>query len=625
MHPHECTSELHMSPGAFLPEGAPGRRRRASSRAWSLLTPDISSARVVFPGTDAESRSSRDLLPLPFSRDAGEPDVVDVTVDDLDIGNAARLQPDEKNCKNPLQVDSTVEACFETVKELCTRAGGSQHTVSPLMLSRCMRGGKPTVLCKLFDRLEKEEGFTPIFTNLNAREDPLSVARLPWEKSPIECMRRAVAWSLMDRSDVKKVDKIRCSEGTLERWLEAQGERKIVLLIDELNVLLSREETVEHRIPVRDFLCRNFLDKKNRYLVFTTHYPIDSTLNEVVGPSRSSASKRGTVVVDLPQVFDVKRLQRLEGCSGVTKCFAAYYAFVPSIIYEVCQRQAGGVPRFDFSERFRELWTEGMEQQQEELRDDFVSEFFSGDRVTGSPLRAFDALTYYTASKGGKKVNWILGYVSMLCTKLGWGDVASLIEDLKTFAKEEGGGKEWETIVNIAIALRCKGAVLGQSPFGLLPGWPDTFTPARSAVHRIPSDKKKCKDALKWYRESHTISKEGDYADLLVPAVSGFAVLDSILILGRSGRRPTMIGYQQKAGKHLPKKAADVPRGMHCYVLRGKAPEGSSRSLKKRWQYLGKPDALRLLGRSLSALYPGIEPEEDVREDDDGEEVEEEE
>eukprot|EP01065_Artemidia_motanka_P041190 TRINITY_DN5295_c2_g2_i1.p3 TRINITY_DN5295_c2_g2~~TRINITY_DN5295_c2_g2_i1.p3 ORF type:complete len:122 (+),score=12.61 TRINITY_DN5295_c2_g2_i1:28-393(+) len=28
-----------------------------------------------------------------------------------------------------------------------------------------MRGGKSTVLCKLFDRLEREEGFTPVFTN----------------------------------------------------------------------------------------------------------------------------------------------------------------------------------------------------------------------------------------------------------------------------------------------------------------------------------------------------------------------------------------------------------------------------------------------------------------------------
>eukprot|EP01065_Artemidia_motanka_P014098 TRINITY_DN18057_c0_g1_i4.p2 TRINITY_DN18057_c0_g1~~TRINITY_DN18057_c0_g1_i4.p2 ORF type:complete len:134 (-),score=4.17 TRINITY_DN18057_c0_g1_i4:249-650(-) len=92
-----CQSLRHCT-GALLPEGGPGRRRRASRSSWSL-TPDISSARMALPGTDAKSRSSRDLLPLLSSREKEEPQFalvrrlcspVDVEVPCDEAGDAAR-------------------------------------------------------------------------------------------------------------------------------------------------------------------------------------------------------------------------------------------------------------------------------------------------------------------------------------------------------------------------------------------------------------------------------------------------------------------------------------------------------------------------------------------------------
>ena len=93
-------------------------------------------------------------------------------------------------------------------------------TKSTKPLSRCMRGGKTTMLCKVFDRLKKAEKL-PIFISFNG--DSL-VYKLDGEKV-LDTMLRAIAVSLMKNkpADKKDAERVRCSEKALKAWTSSSS------------------------------------------------------------------------------------------------------------------------------------------------------------------------------------------------------------------------------------------------------------------------------------------------------------------------------------------------------------------------------------------------------------------
>ena len=174
-----------------------------------------------------------------------------VTAKDFNI--AACLRPsDGDRPKRFLELDSCVDDCMQAVQDnlpLVTKS--TKPRVPPAMLSRCMRGGKTTMLFKVFDRLKKEEKL-PIFISFNG--DSL-VSKLDGEKV-LDTMLRAIAVSLMKNkpADKKDAERVRCSEKELKAYLA--DKQDVVLVVDELNVLLKAHPTDGHQdvgeIPARD-------------------------------------------------------------------------------------------------------------------------------------------------------------------------------------------------------------------------------------------------------------------------------------------------------------------------------------------------------------------------------------
>ena len=70
---------------------------------------------------------------------------------------------------------------------------GTTVRVLPVMLSRCMRGGKTTVLLYVFERLQ-EQGKKPVFVSFNG---DCAIDKVANEK-PLATLLRAIAVALMN-------------------------------------------------------------------------------------------------------------------------------------------------------------------------------------------------------------------------------------------------------------------------------------------------------------------------------------------------------------------------------------------------------------------------------------------
>eukprot|EP01062_Namystynia_karyoxenos_P028641 TRINITY_DN21678_c0_g1_i1.p1 TRINITY_DN21678_c0_g1~~TRINITY_DN21678_c0_g1_i1.p1 ORF type:complete len:631 (+),score=210.70 TRINITY_DN21678_c0_g1_i1:61-1893(+) len=525
---------------------------------------------------------------------AAAPAAVELTSDDFDIEKCTCPKPDDSEKKVLIRIDECIKECVGVVSEHCPEVTSAFGRVPPLMLSRCARGGKTTALCKLFDRLEG--GRNPVFISFNG--DALRFTCSDKEgETLLDRLIRAIAWSLAMHSDrckeLESAEDVRCDKDTLIGYLQ---EKKVVLLIDELNVLLNRGADMAQAHAVGKFLRSEFLDKADKYLVFTTHFPIDTLLTTVIG--RGESSKRTVRVVNLPQAAEKwEDMKLMAGCDRLTKSKAAYYAFIPSLIFECLDRG------FDISLRFCDFWREvDCEPRMATLRKHFLSEFFDGVRIVDSPLRDFDALTVYSKDA---HVQWVLGYAGKLCAKLGWTDVSELIKKLDVYSDDSKTGRAWEFIVSICIALRCYQAMLCKvTPHQML-GFPEGLELKDFSVRWIPDNYDNTKDALKWWKG---VKKEiFPRASLLVPVVSDFNVVDCLLVC-ETGSECVVTGFQQKEGRGLPTESP--PSGVRGVVLRGRAPEKAASPKSDRlkpWEYVGAEDVRDFLGVSLGMLCPAFE------------------
>jgi hypothetical protein len=162
----------------------------------------------------------------------------------------------------------------------CGATSGANR-VPPLVVSRLARGGKSTFLRLLFDRL-KEQGYVPIVINFNG-----SFARRPGE-SNLEAVLRLICIQLLPVGSWDPSTVV-CNQQYLLKYISDNcNNRKIVLLIDELNVLgvpLDNATSV--------MLKEHFLDKTGYFLVFSTHVALDLEMN-FMSNENVPASSRGT-------------------------------------------------------------------------------------------------------------------------------------------------------------------------------------------------------------------------------------------------------------------------------------------------------------------------------------------
>jgi len=231
----------------------------------------------------------------------------------------------QSTCGSLVNVGGSIEAAMNIIEFQIYSCGATSghNLVPPLVVSRLARGGTSTFLRVLFDRL-KGQGYVPIVINFNG-----PFARRPGE-SNLEAVLRLICIQLLPIGSWDPSTVV-CNQQYLLKYIADNcNNRKIVLLIDELNVLgvpLDNATSV--------MLKEHFLDKTGYFLVFSTHVALDLEMN-FMSNENVPASSRGTVTVHMPMTTNLQELRAMsQECGSLTSVEAAFYGGIPSLMFSV--------------------------------------------------------------------------------------------------------------------------------------------------------------------------------------------------------------------------------------------------------------------------------------------------
>lgn len=468
--------------------------------------------------------------------------------------------------------------------------------VPPLVFTRLGRGGKTTFLWCLFNVL-KEQAFSPIHINFNGGFMPRE------QESQLDAVVRLLSMQLMLNPPAKPCS-LAYDLDDLLRHIDttAQGS-KVVLLIDELNMLAGGQLGAE----VASFLKTEFLDKAGRYLVFTSHIPLNtdeySTYQLAPYFPTSTPNPRGVVTVHQPHSIDLVPLRAMPGCESLTSAEVTIYGGIPSLIYSAkCHNVL--TPRQRFFNRHMEI----VERDQARTLRWFISQVLRNTVSVRDKL--YTQLFSFSSMPTVNEAWWPLCYVSCilgLFPALGGLRIVftRLVEvDLQAAASRVCSGVDWELIVQAALILRCIDAMVNGTvgPFGI-------------AERGVRPD-----------IEYHTLVGEITTLDLAHTAISyklnavnrptilmfscscaNFPEYDGFIAYRGRNRKSRIFGYQKKLGRPYPKHPAHggwIERSLH---LRGTAPDKADQ--QRGWMYLNRKEIEDLLGSSLKPLYPAAWPD----------------
>ena len=190
---------------------------------------------------------------------------------------------------------------------------------------------------------------------------------------------------------------------------------------------------------VASFLRSLFPSRADRYLVVTTHEPLDGfQVAECTGGTggKYPYSPRDVIVTGLPRSVNVKEQRRIPECKALSAgnvLLSGIPAFLRSW-KQHCTSKPG--PQLKKPKK-----TPG-------LLDCFVQEFLDGRRQSGDAIRAFDCLT---ATSDRVDMKWILCHAAQKCSYLNQLEFADWINRLQMDASDPLSGKGWELLVVFAV------------------------------------------------------------------------------------------------------------------------------------------------------------------------------
>jgi hypothetical protein len=496
--------------------------------------------------------------------------------------------------------------------------------VEPLVFSRLARGGKTTALRTLFDELKvrghdgngadarmeiESDAVHPILITFNGSSD---FRRLKGETAS-EAILRLIAYQLLGgtRGDVI------CDRKQLDAHL---GNARVVLMIDELNALGTLD------MEAADLLRDMFLDRLNRYLVFSTHVPINLNNPDAslfIG-SRSSRSTRGCKVVPLPVTTDIVALRGMhDDCTGMTPGEAAYFGGIPSLVYSV-KVSGENSPESRFAVAGVTL---GTKWQSFKCLNDFAVEVLHGTPTSDSSLRLLDE---FSSSPAPGFIQWAPCYMGSICTGFAMGlapSIAKTVEELRVRNQTTNTGLEWESILQLALLFRLqttqRGIIEdpvacgrnGYAPFGF-----DSVLGTRRVRnvynHPMPPNVVDLGGALNDMRtfvDKHGLTDEKlPMLMLATPTFGAFPVYDGFVVCQMAkNEEMQVVGYQAKASKAFPtKKSSDQLR--QSVLLCGRAPNQFTKQNRIGWEYYNRDAMQTLLGYSLWPLCPIKWPHEET-------------
>lgn len=479
--------------------------------------------------------------------------------------------------------DAVAEAKDIVMAELPNKtAETGGYRVPPLVISRLARGGKTTALCLLFDALKAVKDMQVNVMMISFNANGSSPFKILDTETQTEGLIRNIASQLVDPA----VDptKIKCTAKDLDEYI---GDSPFVILIDELNAMANPVDEDAGR-----FLRSLFLDKENRYLVFTTHVPmdLDPKASHFMESGTKPASPRGVRSISLPTSNDLTSLRLMPGCENINPATVALYGGIPSLIYSVC-----ALNEMTPEVRFRKAGLEIPLDQQQNLLLQFVKSVVTGER--NDKLKMFEQF----ATTNDTKIQWPICYIQYILNLFEQTQVTRFLIDecqsLETYAKQTEAGKDWECVINISLGFRC----LYQLFFGS--GFPFKMVKlgTKPEVSALSFPCKTVAEAKSFIDDQ--LSKSPLCLLLAVPSFAKFPEFDGFVVCAHPGQETVVVGFQAKLGSGTPKYVLGEGGVTKGVLLRGAAP--AKGSLSRGWEYWSKKHIQNeILVYSLRDLYP---------------------
>jgi hypothetical protein len=508
-------------------------------------------------------------------------------------------------CQQLVGATETVEWIRNHIMQFSAVATDNYLRKTLILISRCPRGGKTTILEMLHRSLQSRHMHVMI-VSFNGVSGFLRLT----DETPSESLFRLITNQLdltIDKQSPRVTDWDR---------LDAHiGDEPFVLMIDELNVLCNTVDSELARV-----LKTYFLDKASRHLVATSHQPFvaenvgaggenaghgaTGCIHKLWSDSMAALSERSLTLVPMPVSCDVSRLKRMNTvrCSMITHSVAAFYGFIPSLMYAVCV-QSEESPCIKFG-----MVVKGASTDIAQLLD-FVLALISG--IPAPSLRQFFCFSSAVEFNDplGVRMKWPLCYVACILRHFPgralFEYIAKCIDTLGRDCETLGDGMAWEQSVRIAILLKFVAAVNRgwDLPFKLCRA--DEAAGADIEVINL-GENVFTVDEVKRVIDDHKARFHRNTLVLFVPTEAKLQQFDGFCVRYQDGELRSVCGYQCKDSN----RGADVlvpawiTQGGH--LLRSDAPKRCREVTQnsKRWTYYNAEDTDDFLGWSLR-MMPG--------------------
>jgi hypothetical protein len=510
------------------------------------------------------------------------------------VAESTRFELGRSQCppKYLVGMEGIIQQAIEIVKQGLLDVTSVTHRVAPLAMLRLSRGGKSTFLAYLFDALKdfvlEDQKVNVMVISFNGFGN--------FKPEDGETQTNAIIRNIVGQLVDSSVDqtKIRCTAVALDEHI---GDFPFVLLIDELNRLNDPlDRNAAH------LLQDLFLRKKNRYLVFTSHYRMN--IDPLASNGIESESDPGVETIVHPVFTDLSILRKMPRCESINAATVALYGGIPSLIYSVrALNELNPKVRFENAGLGAQLLNDGVDMSS--LLSQFVKAVITG--VRNPNLKKFEQFAIITATS----IKWPICYIKCILGLFVETDATRFILDecihLESQASKTGGGLDWECIINIALGFRCLHAKFfdgSGSPFNIVP---DGENPRVLAI-TLPDDIRSIEVAKKYILRFVVSSIPMTIPALVLatPAYSSFPIVDGFVAYISSSEKIALYGYQAKLGKGLPNKilrnnTQGLGKGI---LLQGEAPYIDDKPFFKGWEHWNKEQVQVLLGSSLMDLYP---------------------
>jgi hypothetical protein len=300
-------------------------------------------------------------------------------------------------CKHLVGLDVVIDSAMQIILEelyLVTERNGA-YRKKAMLFSRLARGGKTTTVQKLYDKLKNENPSINIM--IISFNGSAGFKRLPGEHET-DALYRVIASQLFSTDSEIYNYKVYSDWKKLDQYL---GSEPFILIIDDFNLLTS---LIGSDLSI--ILNKYFLDKKNRYLVMTSHIPIFIDYSETTTCTSNKfllrplvASLRSLHVVSLACSANFLELQNMSAkCSKITPMMAAYYGNIPSSLMfseiELKENLYGRFAKIVHDNAISQITKDPT------ILQEFLTELFDGATVS-STLDAFRCLSSFKANEKG--------------------------------------------------------------------------------------------------------------------------------------------------------------------------------------------------------------------------------